>query len=393
MVNRWVTSAVGFLCAFTLAATAQAAVPQGFVGMNVDGPLYPSTAPGVDIGAQMTNMVAAGVDSIRIVIDWSYAQPYADMSDVPSDQAAEFTDINGVPTRFAEIDQIVELAAEHGLTVLPTVLYTPGWDAEPHPFYSFAIPNRPAPYANFLTDLVHRYGPGGTFWQTHSPALPIHMWQIWNEPNINVFWFKQPFQPTYLALLKAAHDAIKRADPRAKVVLAGLPNYSWRQLAKIYKYRGAAKLFDVVAVHPYTADPEGVLTILNYVREAMDKAGDTHKPIIADELSWPSSLGKTTHNEGLDIATTEAGQARKIAALLPLLGQERRSLNLIGFYYYTWAGLDDRNGLTFDFSGLFHFGDGVFTPKPAYSAFRHAALALEQCRKKGLVASVCSQPG
>jgi hypothetical protein len=330
---------------------------------------------------------------VRIVIDWSYAQPYADMSDVPPADAAEFTDVNGIPTRFAEIDQIVEAAAEHGLTVLPTVLYTPGWDSEAHPFYAFAIPREDAPYANFLAVLVHRYGPHGTFWQTHSPALPIRMWQIWNEPNINVFWFKQPFQPSYTALLRAAHDAIKRADPSAEIVLAGLPNYSWRQLAKLYKIQGVGRLFDAVAVHPYTADPSGVITILGYVRQVMNENGDRRKPIIADEISWPSSLGKTHHNQGFDIGTTEAGQASRIAAMLPLLGQNRRTLNVSGFYYYTWAGRDDRNGGAFDFSGLLHWGDGAFTPKPAFSAFRKAALALENCRRRGARAGVCAQRG
>jgi hypothetical protein len=338
----------------------------------------------VTIGDQMAKMVAAGVDSVRVIVDWSYAQPYATMGDVPPSEGDEFTDVNGVPTRFDQLDQIVGLAADHGLTVLPTVLYTPGWDSEPHPYYAFAIPNQDGPYANFLSLLVHRYGPHGTFWQTHSPAMPIRMWQIWNEPNINVFWWRQPFQRSYTALLRAAHDAI---------VLAGLPNYSWLQLAKLYKVHGARGLFDAVAVHPYTAKPSGVITILRYVRQVMNQNGDRRKPIIADEISWPSSLGKTQHNQGFDIGTTEAGQARDIGTMLPLLGTQRRALNLSSFYYYTWAGRDDRGGGAFDFAGLFHFDDGVFTAKPAFSAFERAALALEHCRKKGSTPSVCRRPG
>jgi hypothetical protein len=387
------TSAVAMLCAITLCSSAHAALPPAFVGMNVDGPLYPVTAPGVKIGDQMAKMVAAGVQSIRLIVDWSYAQPYGSMSEVPPSQAAQFTDVNGIPTRFDQLDQMVGLAAEHGLTVLPTVLYTPGWDSEPHPYYAFAIPDRDAPYADFLSLLVHRYGPHGTFWQTHSPALPIRMWQIWNEPNINVFWWRQPFQPSYVALLRAAHDAIKQADPGAKIVLAGLPNYSWLQLAKLYQVPGARRLFDAVSVHPYTAQPSGVITIIRYVRKVMNRNGDRRKPIIADEISWPSSLGKTQHNDGFDLGTTEAGQARDIATMLPLLASQRRRLNVSSFYYYTWAGADDRGGDAFDFAGLFHFGDGVFTAKPAFSAFQRAALALEHCRKKGPTASVCRRRG
>lgn len=390
------TLAVGILCGCALAvpgaASAQPspAVPAGFVGVNVDGPLFPFTAPGVDVSAQMDTMVAAGVETLRVVFDWSYAQPYKRMADVPADQQSEFVDEGGIPTRWGNLDEFIALAAAHGLKVMPTVLYTPSWDASPHPF-RYSNPRQVGPYANFLTDLVRRYGPHGTFWKTTSPAVPIRAWQIWNEPNINVYWTKQPFQKSYAQLLGASHTAIKRLDPGAQVVLAGLPNQSWTQLAKLYQVRGAKKLFDAVALHPYTKDPQGVITILQRARQVMNLNGDARKPIIADEISWPSSLGQTPHNTGFDFATTQAGQARKIAQVLPLLVKNRVALNLSGFYYYTWAGPDDRNGLAFDFAGLLHFNAAThtFKAKPAFSAFQKAALAMEHCRKKGTVATVC----
>src|SRR5207248_3064683 len=98
---------------------------------------------------------------------------------------------------------------------------------------------------------------------------------------------------------------------------------------KIYKIRGARGLFDVVAVHPYTRKPQGVVEILSRIRQVMNAGGDRHKPILADEVSWPSSLSKTHHTEGFDFATTEAGQAHNIAALLPMLARNRRSLGLL----------------------------------------------------------------
>jgi arabinogalactan endo-1,4-beta-galactosidase len=399
MVLRLMTLAVGVLCVCALAipgaASAQSstAVPPGFVGVNVDGPLFPVTAPGVDLSSQMDTMVAAGVETVRVVFDWSYAQPYKTWAQVPADETSQFVNTGGIPTRWADLDALMSVAAAHGLTVMPTVLYTPSWDATPHPF-KYSNPKQVGPYANFLTDLVKRYGPHGTFWQTNSPAVPIRSWQIWNEPNINVYWSKQPFQKAYAQLLAASHNAIKRVDPGAKIVLAGLPNESWTQLAKLYQVPGVKKLFDVVALHPYTKDPQGVITILAKARQVMDLAGDASKPIIADEISWPSSQGQTPHNTGFDFATTQAGQASKIAQVLPLLVKNRAALNLSGFFYYTWAGLDDHNGLAFDFAGLFHFNnsDATFTAKPAFGAFRKAALAMEHCRTKGTIATVCATP-
>jgi hypothetical protein len=218
------------------------------------------------------------------------------------------------------------------------------------------------------------------------------MWQIWNEPNIIGFWPPQPFEPRYIGLLRASRAAIKAADPGAKVVLAGLPNFSWLHMQKLYAL-GARKLFDVVAIHPYTRDPDGVITILQKNRQVMDANGDTTKPILADEVSWPSSLGKTKHNVGLDFAVTEAGQARNVGKLLPLLGRERAALHLLGFYYYTWAGDERHDAQSFDFAGLLRFKKGRFLGKPAFFVFRRDALALERCRKKGSVATSCARPG
>jgi hypothetical protein len=121
----------------------------------------------------------------------------------------------------------------------------------------------------------------------------------------------------------------------------------------------------------------------------MNRAGDSRKPLLAGEISWPSSLGKTDHTEGFDFATTEAGQARNLSRMLPMLAAHRAQLRLIGFDYYTWADAEKPGGLAFDFAGLLRFTSGRFIAKPALSAFRRGALALESCRTKGAIATVC----
>jgi hypothetical protein len=72
-----------------------------------------------------------------------------------------------------------------------------------------------------------------------------------------------------------------------------------------------------------------------------------------------------------------------------MLARDRKKLRLLGFDYYTWAGVEDRGGISFDFAGLLRFKHGKFTAKPALSAYRKAALALEGCKKKGPVATRC----
>ncbi len=385
-----VGAALGVAALPALAAPPPA-VPNGFVGVNLDGPMYPDTAPGINLAQQFVAMQAAGVESVRVVCDWSQTQPYKSWSEVPAADAGLYTNAGGVPTDFAPIDELVGLAAQHGMAVLPTVMYAPLWDIRGESSESFGRPAKDGPYANFLTDLVDRYGPQGSFWQYRAgPIEPIREWQIWNEPNISLYWPAQAFARSYVALLIAAHTAIKRADPGAEVVLAGFPDFSWLDLEAVYQVPGARAAFDVAGVHPYTATAKGVITILRYVRAVMDAHGDAAKPMLADEVGFPSSHGFAIADGGL--GTTVLGQAQRTAAALPLLARYRASLNLAGFDYYTWASQEIPHESAFLFAGLLRYVAGALVKKPAFSAFAKAALAIEHCRRKGALATICAQP-
>lgn len=367
-------------------ATAVAPVPGGFVGVDADGPLV-DPASSIDFADQVQTMVASGVQSIRVAFSWPAAQPYQSWSDVPAADQANFTDVGGRPIDFQATDMIVAAAARRRVSVLPTVLYAPAWDATNNP-NGVDTPRQDGPYAAYLTALIGRYGPHGSFW-TQNPGIPkrpIRAWQIWNEPNLSYYW-PQPFATGYVGLLRAAHAAIKRADPGAQVVLGALTNLAWRSLGQIYRVPGARGLFDVVAVNGFTKLPADVILYLRLVRDAMDRFHDRATPLLATEVSWPSAVGMTSSQYDFD--TTEAGQAANITALLPLLGADRRSLGLTGFYWYTWMGSESRGAPDFDFAGLLGDRDGKLVTKPALAAFRKAALALEGCKRKGSLATSC----
>jgi hypothetical protein len=343
-------------------------VPPGFVGVDAGGPLFND---GVNLGQQFSTMVADGVQSVRVVFNWAQAQPQ-----------------QGGPIDFSATDKVVALAASRGLTVLPTVLYAPGWDAGKNSSGGLPPPAQTVPYANYLIALIDRYGPHGTFWSSHHPKRPIRMWQIWNEPNLSSYW-PQPFAKSYVNLLRTAHTAIKRADPGAKVVLGALTNTAWKYVGQIYKIAGARKLFDVVAVNGFTSTPANVITFLQLMRRALNRLGDPNKPLLATELSWPSSLGKVKPRRDWD--TSEHGQASDVAELLPMLAAHRAPLHLAGFYYYTWVSQQSNPGRDdFNFAGLSNYvSAGKITAKPALLAYRSSALALEHCRRKGAQATSC----
>jgi hypothetical protein len=318
-------------------------------------------------------------------------QPYQTWNDVPQDQRAEFQDVHGLPVNIADLDNVVALCARRRISVMLDVVNAPVWDALPRQGLIAAnTPQSYAPYAAFIGALAKRYGSRGDFWSNHSPKSPVQLWQVWNEPNLQPYWSIQPnWEPSYVSLVRAAHAAIKGADPKAKVVLAGMVNASWRYVQAIYKIRGARRLFDVVGVHPYTHFPQGVITILGNVRHVMNAAGDRHKPIIADELGWNSSKGKSPTSFGIE--TTEAGQAHNLAALFRLLGPARARLGLIAFSYYDWAGVENVGGDEFGFAGLSRFANGIFVRKPAFAVYRKAALSLERCHRKSSVATHCDK--
>ncbi len=367
--------------------SAIATVPQGFVGVDVDGPV---TAVGttVNLAAQMHSMVAAGVQTIRVAFNWAAAEPvYSSWAQVPVDQRSQYTDVHGVPVDFSQTDAIVGDAARMRLAVLPTILYAPDWDGVSNPA-GVDYPRTPGPYAAYAAALVGRYGPHGSFWSEHRaiPKVPITEWQIWNEPDLAYYW-KQPFVSGYTALLRAAHSAIKRADPAAKIVLGALTNRAWVSLGQLERQPGFAHLFDIASVNGFTKLPANVIRYLQYVRRALNRDGDRSTPLLATELSWPSALGQSTGSYDFD--TTQAGQAKDIAALLPLIGADRTSLNLVGFEYYTWMSAEAKGDLPFAFAGLLADEDGHVHVKPALAAFRAGALALEGCRTKGPVATDC----
>jgi polysaccharide biosynthesis protein PslG len=374
------------------AASAQPRVPQGFAGAVLDGPMFP-VAPGVNLASELDTMVSAGVESTRITVNWGLVQPYRSWSGVPQSEQAEFTDVDGLPLKIADVDNIIALCADRRISVMLTVLNAPVWDTLPQ--QGFVVANTPqsyAPYAAFVRALVRRYGTRGSFWRSHSPRWPVRLWQIWNEPNLAPDWAIQPnFEQSYMSLVHQARIAIKGSDPSAKVVLAGMVNRSWRFIGAVYEIHGAHRLFDVVGVHPYTHAPGGIITILTRVRRAMNAAGDRHKPIVVDEFGWNSSIGKSPQSFGIE--TSEAGQAHNLATAVRLISQARAHLGLMGFDYNDWASAETVGASEWEFAGLSRYQDGRFTRKPGFGVFRKDALALERCRQKSKLATRCTKPG
>ena len=346
------------------------------------------TRPGFSVEREMSTMVSSGVESVRYAPHWTDVQPYRTIEDVPPSARSRFRVIEGVPTDFTVSDRVVGSAAVRGLRVLPVLTTAPHWAAK-NPGDFGSPPAGTVNYARYARTMVHRYGPQGSFWSENpsTPRRPIRDWQVWNEPNLTASWNEPGFAAGYVRLLRAARRAILGADPNARIVLAGLANRSFEDLGKIYRQPGARRLFEVAAVHPYTARPIHVIYILKLIRRTMRRYGDRRKPLLITELSWPSSEGKL---DEFPLATDEADQARRLRRVIPRLAHVRRRYRLHAFYWYTWVSEEKRKGGVFALGTAQTHRVGRLVGKPSYRAYRRSVLAIENCRRKTSSATRCA---
>jgi hypothetical protein len=361
-VRRTLTIAALCAAALTCAAPAAARAPAGFVGVYWDDGLG---APGAARDAQWGTMASSGVETVRASFNWADAQRR-----------------QGQPFDLSGSDRMVRLAASHGLRLLPVVQYAPAW-ARAYPKRPTSPPRREADYTAYLTALVNRYGPSGSFW-LENPALaraPLREWQIWNEPHLLTYWNAPPHSHWgapggYVRLLKASHQAIKAADPGARVVLAGLTQLAWNELTKLYR-AGARSSFEVATLQTFPQTPGRALRATRLFRRAMVRAGDRRKPMYITEITWPASKGRT---KGIPFQRqeTDRGMARRLTQALPLLAKHARGLHLARVYWYAWASQYGHGGSIFRYAGLERYANGVFSAKPALHAFQRTVRRLER---------------
>jgi hypothetical protein len=234
--------------------------------------------------------------------------------------------------------------------------------------------------ARFAAALARHYGPGGTLWQQH-PELAgraVRSWQIWNEPNLRVYWASGVNPGEYVRLIRTVGDAIKGVDAGAEIVTAGLPNSTLagsmpfsRFVTRMYK-AGGRDAFDVLALHPYAVRTRGALRAAGGARRLMDRNGDRDAGLWITEIGWASGGPPSSFRAGA------RGQARLVSQVLRGLGNARGRLKLRGVVYFKWRDTHLRRGIH-DFWG---HHTGLLTArgkrKRAYFAFRRAARALER---------------
>jgi Beta-galactosidase len=333
-------------------ATAQA-LPRGFFG------IVPQTSLGK---RDVARMRSGGVETIRVMMSWSAIQP---------SRRGGFD--------WAGMDQVVALAAEERIEILPFLISTPRWLSGNWRVLPVDSGRQRRAWGEFVRAAVERYGSRGEFWLEHGPGserplpkVPIRAWQIWNEENF--FYFIQPASPTrYARLLALSKRAVRLADPRGDVVIGGLFGDPRQRppramdavdfLDRLYRVRGVKASFDGIALHPYAADSGDLRTLVEGVRRIAARHGDRRAGLYLTEVGWGSQYNPAV----VAFEVGLAGQARELRSAYRYLLSNRHRLNLRQVDWFTWKDLPGSCSFC-DSSGLFRQGAG-FRPKPAWRAF------------------------
>lgn len=336
------------LACVLIAPSGAAARRAGFYGVNL------GAARLTDRDARQ--MARGGVRYARFQINWKVSQP-----------------VRGGSFDWGAADYVMSILASNRIQAMPTLIGTPAWLARSQ----FASPVKKGlgrrGWRRFVRAAVARYGPRGAFW-SENPSLrrvPIHAWEAWNEPNFPFYWHTQRPVRDYVRLLAIAAPAIRREDPRAKIVLAGLgPGLArktqipcWEFLRRIYRAR-AGRYFDVVGDHPYAAGVSSMARQIRHVEKVIRYRHD-RAPIWVNELGWSSG-----HYRGNRLQVGAARQAQLLRRSFKYIARHRRRLGVRRLLWFDWR--DPRNSGIPACQSCQDFGLHRHNrkAKPAWRAFR-----------------------
>ena len=271
--------------------------------------------------ADLASAQDVGFGWVRFDFNWFQIEPQAGQYDWTATDAA------------------VDSAVAHGLSIYPTLAYTPAW-AGPNPSCTYDDPNdatrcQTQPFANvqdwkdFVTAVVNRY------------KDRIGIYGMWNEPNLGGFWqgtqmqYEQDVLVPGSAAVHAACATCLVGGPETSGLTA---SSTWNGANGVCAFGGcirngweldlggvldaAGSSIDVVTQHFYNSDVQGEVvgqladgtffgTLMTHdsLRDVLASHGAATKPIWLTETGYESS------------ASTEQTQSDFLSGLLAARGQ------------------------------------------------------------------------
>ncbi|MDH7571738.1 MAG: glycosyl hydrolase, partial [Armatimonadota bacterium] len=192
------------------------------------------------------------------------------------------------------LQRLTELARANGLTSLVILGFPPAWasTAPEGAARPWVYPPRLEAWSRYVEHTVRRY------------RDRVRHWEIWNEPNITVFWEPAPDPAGFFEVLKTGYEAAKRADPGCTVVMPGLagPSHggdSATAYLDALLERGAARYCDAISIHPYrqaTPEASSLAGNLQHIARSAEKSG-VRRPIWVTENCWTTQIPNGSSEE------------------------------------------------------------------------------------------------
>jgi hypothetical protein len=375
----------------------------GQLATNVLHP-QPNTAPDVPIAHAGVNPFGINVflnqevepekreRSVQMIADagFHWLRQEFTWEDIEIHGKDDFEDRRNEPHRSAweKYDNIVDLAEQYGLEIVPRLSNPPAWSrAAGNDGGDKAPPDDLADWGDYVHAVVSRY------------KGRVRYYQLWNEPNVYPEWGDQPVDPdAYTELLCEGYRRAKEADPDAVIVSGALaptvnldvgdrPETGMNDfvfLQRMYD-AGAAECFDILAVNAYmlwSGPTDHRMKPLNinfarpiYLRDIMVANGDAAKPIWISEMNSNAVPNDPENIQGVGVygMVTLEQQARYAALAYQRAMEEWPWMGVVNFWFFKLPSDAEKNQSWY----YFRMVEPDFAPMPVYDAMKTYITNLE----------------
>ncbi|GMO64601.1 MAG: hypothetical protein Ta2A_12270 [Treponemataceae bacterium] len=174
---------------------------------------------------------------------------------------------------FSRYDRMVEDNIASGRKMLSTLGFDTRWLHKNGNREDYISPEELPYFLDYVEKVVTRY------------KGKVDAWEIWNEPNVSVRFWKGPAKDFY-ALSKATAKKIRECDPNAKIIAGSFFRVPTVFIKNMFA-SGALDDIDGIAFHPYAITPKGALALYDTFAALMRKQGYTGE-IWVTEVGYPT---------------------------------------------------------------------------------------------------------
>ncbi|GHV28898.1 hypothetical protein AGMMS4952_13660 [Spirochaetia bacterium] len=174
---------------------------------------------------------------------------------------------------FSRYDRVVEDNINSGRKMLIVLGFDTGWVHKNGKPQDYISPEELPYFLGYVEQVVTRY------------KGKVDAWEIWNEPNVSVRFWKGPAKDFY-ALSKAAAQKIRECDPGAKIIAGSFFRVPHVFIKNMFK-SGALDDIDGIAFHPYAATPKGALALYDTFAVLVREQGYSGE-IWVTEVGYPT---------------------------------------------------------------------------------------------------------